>query len=1213
MIKPAPTQGQLVLAPSHSNPSIRRWQSTGGGNASPREETAGALHGFEATAFLKEVRDGGKVYITEARSRRGHVQAAVQYGLVSLVKLPDKYTHAYVAALTPSGVAWLKGHEELHARELRERQVPLFKGVRLFVRLTDLIKAIKVHPGQLGLFGAPRPIGTTTIQVKEHFAHNPGGAGMHVVHSHPRKVEPGEEAAQGIRPTPAALIQPPQEDFRDIPTEPRRLPWEVEPSDDPIASLMEVRHLALSIIPASDIARWRRYESGEVGLPEGHTVPRLDAGWISLANEFRALLRTTPELTVNKARAVYGIAIAEQAQRLRDQLELLDQASGKSTSFQGQNRTEVTTASKYSLIPGYELKLGAAGLPRWHRIDGFPGDGDAPFLLAQPSPEPVRSTTQTRNPQPIVPHGLDALLEHDEATPRGGAEGDVDLMGQSPDLLFLLRDKFAGIRDGDPYWNHLGLTKMDGDPYWDHLGLTKIFKGNRGDWWMHVFISDQIGKAWESISPRQRGFITLGQRSFENVWHGLALEDREKVYREYFKPHLGGAKTWPDQEDKQNEVLLVPKGMAKMVEKGWKAHPYQAKAVNWFCGSKNEAGDRRGSFLMEMGLGKTLAAELAYHTLKERGEVDRLFIVAPTSTHGSWDEHINGLSDSSIAWAAGGPKKRLAAIQAWGRGEHDVLIITPESLADKKYRNAIESAMLGESPEETEDRIEREIPASPAQLARAKRCLRVADEVHKFKNPEAQRTKAAATIFDLPGPALGMTGTPQPNKPEDLYHTQAFIDRHAFATLKGYKGDARSETERRRMGESAFLRRTMSEGRFIDDYTSWYVDRNTGERVVVGYDRTKQDELRAEISKRAFVRTLKDEDVTVSLPSMHTLTPSIPLSPEQNRVARWAILYTEWEQSIRRDEARARGDGPGAEEAANRAERERIRIEEHADAWSKKDPMAGIGYRARVGSMRAVIGLLKQIASAPEAALQKTDRHLWEKVASLETPKMSYCLDAAQEHLETNPGRGVVIMGEYHGVLDAAHRGLVKRGVRPEDIVRIDGTVPPEKRREIERNFNSGKHSVLLAGTSAVETGANLQKNSSFLVHLTTPYNPTTLTQSTARVWRQGQKHPTTVVRPIGSPIERVIERIVGRKLAETAIAMGGTGAGESYVAQSLNAKRLHEPEGLDDLLESGSKFDEEMVALVGEPGIDRDVSVDSLGRISALFGDELPKGASPP
>lgn len=76
-------------------------------------------------------------------------------------------------------------------------------GFRLLVRLSALRKAGGGAPGQLGLFGAPRP---TTIQVKEHFAHNPGGVGMHVVHEHQRGIEGAEEKPTEPHPLPEGIL-----------------------------------------------------------------------------------------------------------------------------------------------------------------------------------------------------------------------------------------------------------------------------------------------------------------------------------------------------------------------------------------------------------------------------------------------------------------------------------------------------------------------------------------------------------------------------------------------------------------------------------------------------------------------------------------------------------------------------------------------------------------------------------------------------------------------------------------------------------------------------------------------------------------------------------------------------------------------------------------------------------------------------------------------
>jgi hypothetical protein len=76
------------------------------------------------------------------------------------------------------------------------------------------------------------------------------------------------------------------------------------------------------------------------------------------------------------------------------------------------------------------------------------------------------------------------------------------------------------------------------------------------------------------------------------------------------------------------------------------------------------------------------------------------------------------------------------------------------------------------------------------------------------------------------------------------------------------------------------------------------------------------------------------------------------------------------------------------------------------------------------------------------------------------------------------------------------------------------------------------------------------------VAHISTPWAPDTLTQSTARVYRQGQKRPVIVLRPSGSRLEEAKNKALTKKIMETASLTGRlTDADRAVIATSADER----------------------------------------------------------
>lgn len=172
------------------------------------------------------------------------------------------------------------------------------------------------------------------------------------------------------------------------------------------------------------------------------------------------------------------------------------------------------------------------------------------------------------------------------------------------------------------------------------------------------------------------------------------------------------------------------------------AHDYQTRAIDWCINNP-----RCGLFL-PMGAGKTVITLTAISKLKQKGEVNKVLIIAPVRVArttwpaeiGKWD-HTKSLTYSLID---GDAKKRTRALEK----EADIYIIGKEQVV-----------WLCET-------VGKRWPFD----------MVVVDELSTFKNPQAQRFKALKKVVKKFKRFIGLTGTPAPRGIPDLWSQVFLID-----------------------------------------------------------------------------------------------------------------------------------------------------------------------------------------------------------------------------------------------------------------------------------------------------------------------------------------------------------------------------------------------------------------------------------------------------
>jgi len=380
----------------------------------------------------------------------------------------------------------------------------------------------------------------------------------------------------------------------------------------------------------------------------------------------------------------------------------------------------------------------------------------------------------------------------------------------------------------------------------------------------------------------------------------------------------------------------------------------------------------------------------------------------------------------------------------------------------------------------------------------------IIDEAHKAKTEDSKIGLTIGQLSPLYSRVLALTGTPQPNTIGDLYHLVERVnpsslgEKSEFATRYTY--------------------------RELDQWDS--VKGKTYKAGPLRVDKIK--ELRAALKESFLAISSLDEDVNLELPQRTDIAPYIPLDPLQREVLK--ALYTATEERLVNSslhESNLRGENG--------------LIFQIAGEGATASPQA-LGVR------------VEQISISPS---------LFSPTFSLtypdyESPKVKFIADHIYNFLNSE-GLAVVAFCEHLLGLSILEKALIKRGVNPSLIKQYKGDTSPAERARLIQELNEGGCDVLLGQSRSLETGANLQKRASMVCHLSTPWAPDTLAQTTARVYRQGQRRHVYVLRPSGSRIEEAKNKAIARKLLQSGSATGLNSQGDIAIIETTANKRIRQ------------------------------------------------------
>jgi len=176
----------------------------------------------------------------------------------------------------------------------------------------------------------------------------------------------------------------------------------------------------------------------------------------------------------------------------------------------------------------------------------------------------------------------------------------------------------------------------------------------------------------------------------------------------------------------------------------WEPHEYQKEAVKFLVTHGS------GALWLDPGLGKTAIVLSAYRTLRLKGMVKKMLVLAPLRpAHGVWPVEIkkwDQFADYSVGVLHGGAKAKVL------KQNHDIYVINYEGL------QWLSSHLNGK--------------VWPFDIL-------TIDEISYMKNPGTQRFKCLKPVLNKFDRRWGLTGSPAPNSLLDIFGPQYIIDQGA--------------------------------------------------------------------------------------------------------------------------------------------------------------------------------------------------------------------------------------------------------------------------------------------------------------------------------------------------------------------------------------------------------------------------------------------------
>lgn len=164
--------------------------------------------------------------------------------------------------------------------------------------------------------------------------------------------------------------------------------------------------------------------------------------------------------------------------------------------------------------------------------------------------------------------------------------------------------------------------------------------------------------------------------------------------------------------------------------------------------------------LFEMGCGKTLTAIAIAGAAYEKGEIEKVLVVAPTSVCSVWPKEFSDYADFKykVNVLLGDKKKRLQELEALKNFPFKALKVAVINY-ESTWREGLFEALIDWKPD-----------------------LVIADESQRIKTHDAEQSKALHHLGDKARYKMILSGTPVQNEAIDIFSQYRFLDPTIFGS-----------------------------------------------------------------------------------------------------------------------------------------------------------------------------------------------------------------------------------------------------------------------------------------------------------------------------------------------------------------------------------------------------------------------------------------------
>lgn len=516
---------------------------------------------------------------------------------------------------------------------------------------------------------------------------------------------------------------------------------------------------------------------------------------------------------------------------------------------------------------------------------------------------------------------------------------------------------------------------------------------------------------------------------------------------------------------------------------------HQRQGINWMLTAK------RGLLAFDAGMGKTPTVITFLEHMREQGlmkEGEQAMIFLPPSVMNQWPKEINDYapdvkSDEVLNLAGLSLAQRKEVLNSDVAKKAKYILVSTGTLnggGDEKegaqLDNAFDEGAVNDGSGGSDDEM--------VNLLKSIKGPVFIDEVHTggFKEGGTVRHEIARKVMEGREYSFGMTATPMPNGPLDLFHLGNLFAPNKIGTHEEWKGATHG------------VQWNDSEGK-------WDVGNPEG-----------LQEMRDKVRPFVFHKLITDPEVTKDVGNLlgdkyedPDLTKIQP--PDDHPIYDYTKPGGHVDQLAQALYARM------LDEAEREGDHDRLHRLEKSGGYIR-------------GGLRD--SLRRQAEISPE---------LFDASYKGGSPKIQRFVKDVVDHFKGGGGsqdKPFVMFSSLPGKsFPIVKRELVKAGIDPSLIGEIHGGKSARERAFEQDMTNAGKRKILLVGTKSGGAGLNLQKKANRVGYLDQPMDPASKRQAVGRVWRPGQMNPVmesnyTMTSPYGESWDEKSKARLGSKQA---------------------------------------------------------------------------------